>query len=98
MKFDTLGKAIVSMHAIGVDTLDIMIIHLVKVGQWTTVTNLVNECFDIASPATIHNRIKHKLVPAKILRLEESKEDGRTKYVHLGEKFSKIAGKLEKLL
>ena len=51
MKFDTLGKAVVAMNAIGLDTLDIMIIHLIKVGQWTTVTNLVNECLDIASPA-----------------------------------------------
>jgi hypothetical protein len=97
MKFDTLGKAVVSMYAVGIDTLDIMIIHLVKVGQWTTVGQLVNECADIASQANVHRRIKHKLVPAKILRLEESKEDGRTKYVHLGEKFSKIADKLEKL-
>ena len=97
MKFDTFGKAVVAMHAIGIDTLDIMIIHLIKVGQWTTVGDLVTECLDIASPATIHIRIKHKLVPLKILRLEESKEDGRTKYVHLGEKFNKVADKLEKL-
>ena len=97
MKFNTLGKGVVAMHAIGLDALDIMIIHLVEVGQWTTVTNLVNECLDIASPAKVHNRIKNKLVATKILRLEESKEDGRTKYVHLGDKFNKIADKLEKL-
>jgi hypothetical protein len=97
MKFDTLGKAVVAMNAIGLDSLDLMIIHLVKVGQWTTVGNIVTECLDIASQANVHRRIKHKLVPAKILRLEESKEDGRTKYVHLGDKFSKIADKLEKL-
>ena len=97
MKFNTFGKAVVAMNAIGLDTLDLMIIHLIEVGSYTTVGNLVTECLDIASPATVHGRIKHKLVPAKILKLEESKEDGRTKYVHLGEKFNKIADKLEKL-
>ena len=97
MKFNTFGDAVIARHAIGVDNLDVMIIRLVQVGQWTTVGKLVDECWDIASPATVHNRIKHKLVPAKILKLEENKKDGRTKYVHLGEKFNKIADKLEKL-
>jgi hypothetical protein len=97
MKFDTLGKAVVAMYAIGLDTLDLMIIHLIKVGKFPTVGDVINECADIASPTTVHKRIKHKLIPAKILALEESTVDGRTKYVTLGEKFNKVADKLERL-
>jgi hypothetical protein len=91
MKFNTLGKAVRELQALGLDDLDIAIIYHVNVGAYTTVGDIVLECGDVASPATIHTRLTKKLVKAKILQLVHSEEDGRTKYVELGSKFEKLS-------
>lgn len=91
MKFNTLGKAVRELQALGLDDLDIAIIYHVNVGTYTTVGEILLDCKDIASPATIHGRLTKKLVKAKILKLAQAQNDGRTKYVELGSKFENLA-------
>ena len=97
MKFSSLGKAIKELQSIGLDDLDIMIMHQVNVGQYTTVGEIITGCANRASPATVHGRITKKLVDAKLLKLKLSPADKRVKYVELGSQFWNLADKLVRI-
>lgn len=89
MKFSTLGKAVSKFKDIGLDAIDIAILYKVESEENVMVKNIMEQC-DVASPATLHTRLTKKLVKAKLLKLEQCKEDGRTKYVVKGAKFNKL--------
>lgn len=94
MKFNSLGKAIKELQALGLDDLDVMIMHQVNVGQYTTVSEIITSCAGRASQATVHGRITKKLVDAKLLKLKPCPSDKRMKYVELGSQFWNLADKL----
>lgn len=89
MKFSTLGKAVRKLNDIGLDDVDIAILHRVDSNDNVMVKDIMAEC-DFASPATLHGRLTKKLVRAKLLKLESSRDDARTKYVVKGAKFHKL--------
>ena len=94
MKFSSLGKAMQELHILGLDDLDIAILHQVDVGQFTQVGHIITSCAGRASPATVHSRITKKLLNAKLVKLKPCPADKRVKYVELGSKFWSLADKL----
>lgn len=94
MKFNTLGKAIRKLQDIGLDDIDIAILYHVDNNEEVTVGDILVDCGDVASPATLHSRLSKKLIKAKLLQLKASKDDGRTKYVVKGIKFDAMESKL----
>lgn len=89
MKFSALGKAVSKLNSIGLDAIDIAILYRVDSEENVMVKDIMATC-DFASPATLHTRLTKKLVKAKLLRLDQCKVDGRTKYVVKGAKFYKL--------
>lgn len=89
MKFSNLGKAVSKLNDIGLDAIDIAILYRASTQDNVMVKDIMAECA-FASPATLHSRLAKKLVKAKLLKLEQCKEDGRTKYVVKGVKFHKL--------
>jgi len=89
MKFSALGKAVSKLNSIGLDAIDIAILYRVESEEQVMVKDIMATC-DFASPATLHTRLSKKLVKSKLLKLETSKLDRRTKYVVKGVKFSKL--------
>lgn len=94
MKFNTLGKAIRKLQDIGLDDIDIAILYHVDNNEEVTVGDILVDCGDVASPATLHTRLSKKLIKAKLLQLKASKDDGRNKYVVKGSKFDAMESKL----
>lgn len=94
MKFNTLGKAVKKLQDIGLDDIDIAILYHVESNEDVTVGDILLDCADVASPATLHSRLSKKLIKAKLLQLKASKDDGRTKYVVKGCKFDAMESKL----
>jgi hypothetical protein len=94
MKFNTLGKAIKKLQEIGLDDIDIAILYHVDNNEEVTVGDILLDCGDVASPATLHSRLSKKLIKAKLLQLKASKEDGRNKFVVKGVKFDAMESKL----
>lgn len=94
MKFNTLGKAVKKLQDIGLDDIDIAILYHVESNAEVTVGDIIEDCANVASPATLHGRLSKKLIKSKLLQLKASKTDGRTKYVVKGSKFDAMESKL----
>lgn len=89
MKFNSLGSGVRKLKDIGLDAIDIAILHKVCTEENVMVKDIMADC-DFASPATLHTRLTKKLIKAKLLDTQDCKEDGRTKYVVKGSKFYKL--------
>ena len=82
MKVEKRGNTLNMVHAkFGIDSIDLM---LLGVGMNERVTNVLEDCKHLGSPANLHSRLTKKLVKKKLVKLTPCDSDARVKYVTEG--------------
>lgn len=88
MKVEKISNTLGLVHAkFGIDSIDLM---LLGIGLNERVTNVLEDCRHLGSPANLHSRLTKKLVKKKLVKLTPSDTDARVKYVTEGAKLKEL--------